>query len=468
MKPELPPLARTKSGEIRLGFRFLAPLAFGSMLNPINSTMISTALAPIRSDFNVSVGETAWLIAGLYLASAIAQPTMGRMADVFGPRRVFLFGLFMVALAGIVGVWAPSLIALIWARVALGIGTSAAYPTAMNILRRQSAKYGAAPPRRALSTLSLSAMSTLAIGPTLGGVLTGWFGWQSIFAVNIPMALIGFALVLMWTPQDEPSAVPARQLLAEFDFTGVALFGFFLLSTMLFLMKLEQPRWWLIPVSLLLGVALVWHSRRRARPFIDVRMLAHNRPLTATYLRIGGFAVLSYSMLYGFAQWLQGGLGYSSAKAGLMTLPMSALAAVCTVIGGRTKGIRMPMIIGALAMVAGSIALLFLNGGSSVAALVFAALLFGIPQGLYNTSNQAAMYVQAPAADIGTAAGLLRTAVYVGAIATASLLGLVYGGRPDDHGLHSLAIVMSVLSALMLVMTIADRTVPRDALKNPG
>ncbi|MUZ75287.1 MFS transporter [Agrobacterium vitis] len=67
------------------GFRFVVPLAFGSILNPVNSTMIATALVPIAVNFHASVAETGWLIAGLYLASAVAQPTMGRLADVFGP-----------------------------------------------------------------------------------------------------------------------------------------------------------------------------------------------------------------------------------------------------------------------------------------------------------------------------------------------------------------------------------------------
>ncbi|WP_036516154.1 MFS transporter [Nevskia soli] len=461
-------ITQTAPREISLGFRFLAPLCFGSILNPINSTMIATALSPIRADFHATVAQTGWLIAGLYLASAIAQPTMGRMADVFGPRRVYLFGLLMVAVAGIVGVWAPSLPVLIASRVALGVGTSAAYPTAMAILRARAARLGGPPPRRALSILTFSAITTLVIGPSLGGALTAWFGWQSIFGVNIPMALIGIALVLLWTPKDEPRTAPAGRLLAEFDFVGAALFGITILALMLFLMNLQHPRWLLPPCFLILGTALVLHSLRRPGPFIDVRMLARNRPLRLTYLRLGTYSILAYCMLYGFAQWLENGPGFSSAKAGLMTLPLSIVAAACSIIGGRTKGIRMPMIVGAVAMLAGCLSLLFLHSGSATVAFLGAGLLFGIPQGLYNTSNQAAMYVQAPAAEMGAAAGLQRTALYIGAIAASSLLGFAYGTRPDDQGLHHLALAMSVLSALLVLMTIFDRTVPRAALKLPA
>jgi len=453
--------------EINFGFRFLAPLAFGSLLNPINSTMISTALGPIRSDFHTSVAQTAWLIAGLYLASAIAQPTLGRMADVFGPRRIYLFGLCVVGLAGLASLWAPTLSMLIWVRVALGIGTSAAYPSAMHILRTQSAKLGSPPPRKALSILSLTALSTLAIGPTLGGVLTGLAGWRSIFVVKLPVALIGIAMVLAWTPKDEPRSASSAQLLAGFDFTGILLFGASLLSAMFFLMGLDHPRWFLLPLVAVAATGLVLHSLRRPQPFIDVRMLLRNRPLATTYARVGAYSVIGYSMLYGYAQWLESGPGFGSAKAGLVTLPMSLVAGACSLAGARTKGIRGPLIFGTAAMLAGCIALLLLHSASGLWLLVAVMMLFGIPQGLCNISNQAAMYVQAPAAEIGAAAGLLRTAVYIGAIVSSSLLGLVYGGQPDDHGLHRLAIVMCCLAVPMLILTIADRTLPRAALKQP-
>ena len=139
------------------------------LLNPIRSTMISTALVPIGRDFNAGVAATAWLIAALYLASAVAQPAMGRIGDLVGPRRVLLAGLVAVGAAGAL---APSLGALIGARVLLGIGASAAYPSAMTILRALALRTGIETPRRVLGPLSLSALSSAAVGPTLGGVLT--------------------------------------------------------------------------------------------------------------------------------------------------------------------------------------------------------------------------------------------------------------------------------------------------------
>src|ERR1700752_4309195 len=151
--------------KVHFGLTFVLPLALGSTLNPINSTMISTALVAIARDYHASVAQTGWLIAGLYLTSAIAQPTMGRLADLFGPRRVYLFSLCVVALGGIAGGIAPSLGMLIGVRVLLGIGTSGAYPSAMRIFRTQADRIGVDPPRVAMGFMSFAGIATTAIGP---------------------------------------------------------------------------------------------------------------------------------------------------------------------------------------------------------------------------------------------------------------------------------------------------------------
>src|SRR5919198_2884304 len=91
------------------GFRFMSPLLIGTLLNPINSAMIATALVPIGRDLRVGPSSTAWLIASLYLAAGIGQPTMGRVAELYGPRKVSVVGLVLVLVAGIVGAAAPGL-----------------------------------------------------------------------------------------------------------------------------------------------------------------------------------------------------------------------------------------------------------------------------------------------------------------------------------------------------------------------
>jgi len=423
--------------------------------------MISTALAPIAIAFSATVAETGWLIAGLYLTSAIAQPTMGRLADLFGPRRIYLISLVLVAIAGVIGSLAPSLAVLVGARVLLGIGTSGAYPAAMRIFRSQGDRYGMSPPRLAMGCLSFAGIATTAFGPFLGGVLTGAFGWHAIFSVNVPLAILTGCLVVLWVPQDTPRKSTLTQLIQEVDLLGVALFSIALISLMIFLMNLDHPLWWTLPISAVFWTVFVAHSRNRSQPFIDVRMLANNLPLTITYLRIMLFLMITYCILYGFAQWLETSAHYSASEAGLVTLPMSILAGVCSLLAARTKSFRYPFIIAAIGGLIGCACLIFLHSNSPTWFIALAAMFFGVPMGMTSTATQAAIYVQAPASEIGTAAGLQRTFSYVGAIFSASLLGLVFGHQPSDSGMHTLAVAMAGITGVLLIFTLFDRTLPK-------
>src|SRR5580698_8916651 len=85
------------------GWRTVTPLVMGSALNPINSSVIATGLVPIAAALHIPVGRTSILVSSLYLACAIAQPTAGKLAEEFGPRRVFLAGIVLVLIGGIVG-----------------------------------------------------------------------------------------------------------------------------------------------------------------------------------------------------------------------------------------------------------------------------------------------------------------------------------------------------------------------------
>jgi MFS family permease len=451
----------------RFGVALVAPLALGSLLNPINSSMIATALAPIGRAFDVGVSETVLLVAALYVTSAVAQPTMGKLADRWGARRVFLLGLVLVLLGGIAGGLAPSFGALVGVRIVLGVGTSAAYPSAMRVLRTHARRVGRETPRTVLGVLSLAALSSAAIGPTLGGLLTGAAGWRAVFLVNVPLAVIGIVLCLLFVERDEPSESGSKG--ASFDVLGIALFSGTVVATMFFGMSVKtNPRWWLALGAGALFVALLLHSRRRsvAEPFLDVRMLAANKALSATYARFAVTCLLTYVVFYGYAQWMEDALGYTATQAGLATLPLSISAAATTLLSARTTTLRAPLALAAFAMLAGYLGLLLLGDGSSRVAIGVVGIVFGVAQGTNSVANQAAVYEQSPANEIGTSSGLQRTAGYLGAVGASSLLGLFYGRRASTAGLHALAIAMVVISALLCAGTLFDRSL--DVVKKPS
>ncbi|UKY53620.1 MFS transporter [Streptomyces inhibens] len=442
------------------GARLMTPLLLGSLLNPVNSTMIATALVAIGQDFHVGAADTAWLISAMYLSSAVGQRSMGRLADRVGPRRVFVAGALTVCAAGLIGALAPTFTLLIVSRVVLGIGTAAAYPAAMAMLRAESRRVGRPTPRYVLGRLSLAALGSAALGPALGGLLAATAGWRAVFAVNIPLALLALIGAFAWLPADRKHAHTARTEpgSGSLDPLGIALFAATLTCAMFFLLRLAAPPWPLLAPAGGLAAVLVWWQLRHPEPFIDLRMLARNRALVLTYLRHGLTYLVIYCVLYGFSQWLEEAHGYSSFHAGLIMLPMSGAAAFCSIAGARTKGIRAPLTVAAACLAVGSAVFLLLQSTGPLIVLLCAGALFGIPQGLASTGNQAAVYAQAPADGVGAAAGLQRTAQYLGAITASGLIGLLYGQRASDSGLHEIALIGVVLGLPLLVLTLADRT----------
>ncbi|WP_437770020.1 MFS transporter [Arthrobacter sp. KNU40] len=268
--------------------------------------MIATALVGIGTDFRSSPGATAGLISVLYLCSAVAQPTMGKLSVFFGPRRAFLSGVAVLLLAGVVGVLAPNLGVLLISRALIGVGTSACYPTAMALVRRRADESGVGVPGRVLGNFSIAAQVTAVVGLPLGGVLAGAFGWRALFAVNIPLALLAFTLTLRGVAKDAPVRKQGlASLLTMLDLPGIALFAGAIISLLVFLSALTTPAWWLAVLAVVLAGALLLRERHARSPLIDVRMLGRNGPLQRTYLRTILAALATYASMYGASQWME-------------------------------------------------------------------------------------------------------------------------------------------------------------------
>jgi MFS family permease len=439
--------------------RLIAPLILGSVLNPINSSIIAVSLIPIGLAFGAKPSQTAWLVSALYLATAIGQPVVGRLVDLYGPRRLYLIGTGLVGVAGTLGMLAPTLGVLIAARVLLGFGTCAGYPSAMYLIRSESTRTGQQSPNGVLTVLAVANQTIAVIGPTLGGLLILAGGWRATLAVNIPLSLACLVLGSRRLPRERP--VRDARDHARFDLAGAALFACALIAMLLFLMGLRSGLWWLLPVALGVGAAFVAVEHRTAQPFIDLRVLSGNAPLVATYVRNLLAAIVSYSFLYGFTQWLQDGRGLTPTQSGLVLLPMFATAVLVSSTTGRRPQVRGKLIVGAATQIAASAILLLIGAGSAVWVLLGLTLLLGVPQGLNNLANQNALYHQADPERMGSSAGLLRTSLYLGAIVAAAANGAFLANGATTAGLHGLSVFLIAVSGLSLVVTVADRSIAK-------
>ncbi|MER5652789.1 MFS transporter [Streptomyces sp. NPDC002131] len=452
----------------RFDRRLIAPMVLGSVLNPVNSSMIAVALVPIGSALGAPPSQTAWLVSGLYLATAVGQPVIGRLVDMFGPRRLYLIGTAMVGVAGLLGSVAPNLGALVAARVLLGFGTSAAYPAAMHLTRSEAERTGRDSPAGVLTALAVSAQTVSVIGPTLGGLLIGLGGWRTIFLVNVPLSLACLVLGALRLPKATKIAkgadraadaggvpVPAARAI---DLPGMALFAALLVALMVFLMKPRAEDWYLPVLALLAGAAFARRELRVPEPFIDLRVLGGNGPLLATFLRQFLSYTTAYAFLYGFTQWLEEGRGLHAAAAGLVLLPLSLTGLLVSAITGRREAVRGKLVVGSLVQIAGCAAMLTLQAGSALWLLAAIGALMGVPQGLNGLANQNALYRQADPARIGSAAGLLRTFMYLGAMAASAADAAFFQHGADTGGLHHLSLFMLAGAVLLLAVTVIDRS----------
>ncbi|BCJ35130.1 MFS transporter [Actinocatenispora thailandica] len=447
----------------RFDRRLIAPMLLGSILNPVNSSIIAVSLVPIGVAFGAPPAQTAWLVSALYLATSIGQPVVGRLIDLYGPRRLYLAGATLVGVAGALGTAAPDLGVLVAARVLLGFGTCAGYPAAMYLIRSEATRTGRDSPAAVLTALAVASQTIAVIGPTLGGLLIGVGGWRATFALNIPLAGASLLLGALRLPRTPPRARSADQRLTRLvDLAGMALFAAALVALLLFLMSPAVRHLYLAAIAVAAAAGFAVRELRARTPFIDLRVLGGNAPLLASYARALLAMTVGYAVLYGFTQWLEDGRGLTATGAGLVLLFLSLSSLAVSAVTGRRAEIRGKLVVGALTQLAAGLLLLFAaTAGSPIWLLLAIAVVAGVPQGLNNLANQNAVYHQADPAQIGASAGLLRTFSYLGAIvASAANAGFLAHGA-DTAGLHHLAAFLVCVAALFLLVTLADRSLRR-------
>ena len=451
--------------------RLYAPMVIGAILNPINSSMIAVSLVPIGIAFGASSSRTAWLVSGLYLATAIGQPVVGRMVDRFGPRSPYLVGTALVGVAGLLGAFAPTLGVLVVARVLLGFGTCAGYPSAMSLIKAEAKRTGKESPASVLTVLALASQTITVIGPTLGGLLVGWTGWRAVFLVNVPLAVAAGILGVRYLPRTRPatgagsrSADDGRSTPSAadgLDVPGMALFSATLVALLLFGLDPSAGKAPLLGVAVVAGAAFAWWELRAAQPFFDLRLLGRNPALLLTYARQLLAGVVSYTFVYGYTQWMQAGYGLDPSEAGLLMLPMFGVGVAVTALTGRHAAVRAKLLVGSACQVVAGVVVVLTGAASPLWLLILAGIVVGIPQGLVSLANQNALYAQVDAARVGSSAGLLRTFVYLGAIGASAATGLAFRTQVDDAGLHTLGVVVIAASSVFLVVALLDRSLAR-------
>lgn len=345
--------AQATRREGRLAYKWVVAsvVVFGVFMSILDQTIVNIAIPRLQTAFGADIHSVQWVLTAYILTQGVITPTAGYFADTLGTKRFYIISLAAFTLGSVLCGLAWSLPALIFFRVLQGAGGAALFPLSITMLFREF------PPQErgiASGVFGVPALLAPAIGPTLGGYLVTYAGWQSIFFINLPIGILAIVLVSIFIRETQ------AQVNQRFDFLGFFFVAVGLTAVLYGLSDASTDGWGSVQVigSIIVGViALVIFVfvelaivRREGRPLLDLRLFT-NRPFTLSIIA-SLFVIFSlFGGVFLFPLYLQSLRGLSAFQAGVILLPQALAAMVATIVGGRLVdriGVRGVMIPGLL------------------------------------------------------------------------------------------------------------------------
>ncbi len=299
----------------------LGAMCFALFMIMLDNTVVNVALPSIQRDLHASLSALEWTAQAYTLTFAVLLVTGGRLGDIFGRRRMFLFGVIVFGTASaIIGV-APNDTMLVAFRAVQGVGAAFMMPATLAIITQA---FPAHERGTAIGTWAGVSALALAIGPVVGGFLTQDVSWRAIFFINPPIAVIAVGVALFAAKESRDETVDRTV-----DYLGIASLTVGLTSLVLALVEGNSWHWGSVRVIALLAVALVALATfvtievRVRAPMIDFAVF---RNRTVAGVNMVGF-IISFAMFAQFffmTLYMQNVLGYSPLESGVRFLPVDA------------------------------------------------------------------------------------------------------------------------------------------------
>jgi len=406
----LPNLKNRLSESVKASPRYhwiiLANISVGSFMSSLDSSIVNVALPTMSKSFNADLSTLQWVVTAYLLTIMSFLLVAGRLADLFGRKRVYSTGFLIFTIGSILSSFAPNIWFLIGARIFQALGAAMLMANSAAIIT------SVFPPKergRGLGLIgTVVALGSLA-GPALGGLLVGFAGWRSIFYVNIPIGIIGYLAAQIILPPDQPPKSAGK-----FDTRGAVLFAGGIVGIMFSISNGQSWGWTSTPILLGFGLGTIFLAlffiteRKVANPMIDFSLF-HNRPFLIGNLSsfLSFTATFSNVMLMPF--YLQHVLNYSPSQVGLLMTAFPLMMAVVAPLSGYASDRIGPVILttgGLLFTASGLFYLSTLTAGSTALEIVIGPALMGIGSGMFNSPNNNSVMSSVPKAKLGIAGGL--------------------------------------------------------------
>ena len=434
----------------------LAATVVASFLVPFMMSAVGITLPAIQSALSATAVELSWIEGGYMLSLSVILLPIGRLADIWGRRRTFVWGTAWFTVATLLVSLSWSIEALLVLRVLQGIGAAMINSTGIAIV---TAVYPPKERGRAMGLIVGCVYAGLSVGPLLGGLLTDWAGWRAVFLLCLAPGLLAWVMAC----RIDQEWRPARG--HSFDLLGALLYGVFVVSCVKGLTGLARPG---IGVSLLLlaAVALLFFVRRSLSieyPVLSLRLFTANRVFTlssvATMINYAGtFAVGFLLSLY-----LQVVKGFAPVHAGMILVIQPAVQALLSPMAGVLSDRFNAAVMATLGMAlcgAGLLGLGYIDAGSEVWVIGGLLALMGLGFALFASPNMSVIMGSVAPKDYSIASSLVATMRTFGMSLSMGVATVVFGfllhGRqvsPENipQFLTSMRIIFEICAGLCVV-----------------
>jgi EmrB/QacA subfamily drug resistance transporter len=413
----------------RQGMRVLSVTTLGLMFVIINGSSVNVALPNMSADFHVGPAAADWFLLAFMLANTASILAFGRVSDMLGRKRIYLWGMATFVVLSVAAAFAPSAAIFIALRALQGV---AAATTVTNTAALIADAFPASLLAFGLSLNLTAGAVANSIGPTVGGALITVFGWQSIFLINVPFGVAAVLLGVRFLPPERRRTGPRER----FDVPGAALSALSLAAILFGVNQISaagvgEPRVW---ISLAAGagllVAFVLVELRSGDPLIDLALVrSYFRACAYGAAYFNSFCRAGLTMLVVLQQQIVG--RRSAAEAGFVIMVMAIAMMIGAPVSGRLSNAftaRALSAVGGGGLVVGCFGLMFLVGSRSLVWVCCWLFIAGLGIGLFTTPNSTAI-MTGIAANRRATANAIRSVLFNSgqAIGTTIALLLVAG-----------------------------------------
>jgi EmrB/QacA subfamily drug resistance transporter len=423
--------ATTHAGDTDAGPRkswvVLALALAAQILVVLDISVVNTALPSIGRDLHLRGSDMQWVVTAYLMMSGGGLLFGGRIADLLSRKRVFLTGLAVFTVASIVSGFADSAAELITARAAQGLSAALMTPAALSIIMTT---YSGAQRRTGLALWGAVGSLGVAAGVLLGGALTSWAGWQTVFWVNAPVGAVAFLVGLKVVRGVRAPRVSVNQ----FDLVGAAT-AIGSLATLIFSLGATEQHGWLsaqalvsLTVAALLAVAFVVIERRAAHPLVPPHTWKVKSLVSGTTVMLGVTGVL-VGTVFLTSIFVQTVMGYSAVRTGVAFVPFALAITVGTVLAKHALAHGTPRTIagiGLLMVTGGAVLLAQASARADFATDILPAMaVIGLGVGMVFVPVSVTAMAGIASQHAGMASGFLMTGHEIGAALGVAVLSAV-------------------------------------------